>query len=62
MPLHNLNSIYEGGGYKRGGIKFYRGDYQERHLVRPGDVVVATVEQGFDELLIAFSARAEPIW
>jgi type I restriction enzyme, S subunit len=56
MPLHNLNSIYEGGGYKRAGIKFYRGDYKQRHLVEPGDVVVATVEQGFDELLIGFPA------
>jgi type I restriction enzyme S subunit len=57
MPLHNLNSVYEGGGYKRDGIKHYTGDYQERHLIEPGDVVVATVEQGFDELLIAFPAR-----
>lgn len=57
IPLHNLNSIYEGGGYKRDGIKYYRGEYQQRHLVEPGDVVVATVEQGFDELLIAFPAR-----
>ena len=57
MPLHNLNSIYEGGGYKRAGIKFYRGNYQDRHLVEPGDLVVATVEQGFDELLIGFPAR-----
>jgi type I restriction enzyme S subunit len=55
-PLHNLNSIYEGGGYKRDGIKHYRGEYKHRHLVQPGDVVVATVEQGFDELLIAFPA------
>ncbi|MGH3115133.1 MAG: restriction endonuclease subunit S [Gaiellaceae bacterium] len=57
LPLHNLNSIREGGGYKRSGIKYYRSDYQQRHLVEPGDVVVATVEQGFDELLIAFPAR-----
>jgi type I restriction enzyme, S subunit len=57
MPLHNLNSIFEGGGYKRAGIKHYRGDYQQRHLVEPGDVVVATVEQGFDELLIGFPGR-----
>lgn len=57
MPLHNLNSIYEGGGYKRAGIKFYRGDHQQRHLVAPGDVIIANTEQGFDELLIGFPAR-----
>ena len=26
MPLHNLNSVHEGGGYKYEGIKFYAGD------------------------------------
>jgi type I restriction enzyme S subunit len=56
IPLHNLNSIYEGGGYKRDGIKHYTGEYQSRHVVRAGDVIVANTEQGFDELLIACPA------
>lgn len=56
LPLHNLNSIYEGGGYKYDGVKWYAGDFQERHLVRPGDVVVANTEQGFDRLLIGYPA------
>jgi len=56
MPLHNLNSIYEGGGYKYEGIKFYVGEYAERHLVRPGDVIVANTEQGHDRLLIGYAA------
>lgn len=61
VPLHNLNSIYEGGGYKDEGIKFYRGDHKPRHEVRPGDLVVANTEQGFDELLIGHSALI-PEW
>ena len=56
IPLHNLNSIYEGGGYKPDGMKFYTGDYRPRHLVEPGDVVVANTEQGHDRLLIGFAA------
>lgn len=56
MPLHNLNSIYEGGGYKHDGLKWYVGEYQERHVVRPGDVIVANTEQGFHELLIGYPA------
>jgi len=56
MPLHNLNSIKEGGGYKHDGIKFYAGEYAERHLVRPGDVIVANTEQGHDRLLIGYAA------
>lgn len=56
MPLHNLNSIYEGGGYKYDGIKYYNGEFADRHLVKPGDVIVANTEQGHDRLLIGYAA------
>ncbi|MBX6765111.1 MAG: restriction endonuclease subunit S [Rubrobacteraceae bacterium] len=56
LPLHNLNSVYEGGGYKYEGIKYYAGEYAERHVVRPGDVIVANTEQGHDRLLIGYAA------
>ena len=55
-PLHNLNSIHEGGGYKYDGIKYYTGKHRERHLVRPGDLIVANTEQGHDRLLIGYAA------
>lgn len=56
LPMHNLNSIYEGGGYKHEGIKYYAGEYQERHLLSPGDMIVTNTEQGFDHLLIGHAA------
>ncbi len=56
IPMHNLNSICEGGGYKDGGIKYYNGDFQDRHVTQPGDVIVANTEQGHDRLLIGFAA------
>jgi type I restriction enzyme S subunit len=56
MPLHNLNTVLEGGGYKYSGIKWYKGEYKERHLVIPGDLVIANVEQGFEYLLIGYGA------
>jgi type I restriction enzyme S subunit len=56
VPLHNLNSIYEGGGYKHEGIKYYCGDYAARHTVRTGDLIVANTEQGHDRLLIGYAA------
>ena len=56
VPMHNLNSIYEGGGYKGDGIKYYSGDYQPRHVTQPGDVIVANTEQGHDRLLIGHAA------
>lgn len=56
MPLHNLNSIREGGGYKEDGIKHYVGEFRRRDRVRPGDVIVANTEQGFGHLLIGYPA------
>ena len=56
IAMHNLNSIYEGGGYKEDGIKYYNGNFQDRHVTQPGDVLVANTEQGHDRLLIGFAA------
>ena len=56
VPMHNLNSIYEGGGYKDDGIKYYTGDFQPRHVLKPGELIVANTEQGHDRLLIGFAA------
>jgi type I restriction enzyme S subunit len=55
-PLHNLNSVLEGGGYKYNGIKYYAGDYKPRHLLQPGDLIVTNTEQTFDFLLIGYPA------
>ena len=56
LPMHNLNSIYEGGGYKRDGLKYYTGDYRLDHVARPGDLIVANTEQGHYRRLIGYAA------
>ncbi len=56
LPMHNLNSIFEGGSYKYDGIKYYKGEYREKHLLKPGDLIVTNTEQGFDRLLIGYAA------
>ena len=56
LPMHNLNSVYEGGGYKHEGLKFYNGEFKEKHVIRPGDMIVTNTEQGFDHLLIGHAA------
>jgi type I restriction enzyme, S subunit len=56
LPMHNLNSVYEGGGYKHEGLKYYAGEYREKHLLEPGDMIVANTEQGFEHLLIGHAA------
>jgi len=56
VPMHNLNSVYEGGGYKYDGIKYYNGDFKDRHRVFPGDVIVTNTEQGHELMLIGYPA------
>lgn len=56
MPMHNLNSVLEGGGYKYQGIKYYSGDYKAQHIAKAGDIIVANTEQGHKHLLIGFPA------
>jgi len=56
IPMHNLNSIYEGGGYKHDGLKRYDGDYKSQHVAHAGDLIVANTEQGHDRLLIGYAA------
>lgn len=56
VPMHNLNSVYEGGGYKFEGIKYYCGDYKEKHIAFPGDIIVTNTEQGHEFKLIGFPA------
>jgi len=54
IPMHNLNSVYEGGGYKYEGLKYYKGEYKERHLINPWDIIVTNTEQGHKYLLIGY--------
>lgn len=56
VPMHNLNSVLEGGGYKYAGLKFYNGEFKEKHQIRAGDLIVANTEQGHKHLLIGFPA------
>lgn len=56
LPMHNLNSVFEGGGYKRDGLKRYTGEYKERHKLGAGELVVTNTEQGFEFLLIGYPA------
>jgi len=56
IPMHNLNSVYEGGGYKHEGIKHYKGEYKPHHVACAGDLIVANTEQGHDRLLIGYAA------
>lgn len=44
LPMHNLNSIQAGGGYKPSGLKRYQGDYRDRHAVVAGELLLANTD------------------
>lgn len=56
VPMHNLNSVLEGGGYKYPGLKFYKGEFKQKHEIKAGDIIVANTEQGHKHLLIGYPA------
>jgi type I restriction enzyme S subunit len=56
VPMHNLNSVCNGGGYKYQGIKYYAGEYKDRHVVRGGDIIVANTDLTQNLLLIGCPA------
>lgn len=56
IPLFNLNSVLEGGGYKSAGLKYYNGDFKERHIIKSGEIIVANTEQGHEYRLIGYPA------
>ncbi len=43
-PMINLGNILPNSTYRSEKIKYYQGDYAERHIVKPGDVLMANTD------------------
>jgi len=44
IPLINLGNIAPNNHFKYDGLKFYSGEYKERNLVKPGDLIIANTD------------------
>jgi type I restriction enzyme, S subunit len=44
VPMINLGCFQGGGKFSMGSLKFYRGDFQDRHVVVSGDIVMANTD------------------
>jgi type I restriction enzyme S subunit len=44
IPMINLNCFEKLGGFSPEGVKYYGGDYKSKHLVNPGDVIIAVTD------------------
>ncbi len=44
IPLLNLKSIERGGGFNKNGLKYFKGEYNESHLAKNDDLIVACTD------------------
>lgn len=52
IPLINLGNILPNGEFRDEKLKYYSGDYQEKHVIKEGDLVVANTDLTQDRLVI----------
>ena len=52
IPMVNLGSVKPGGGYRAEKIKYYNGDFKERHLAVPGDIIIANTDMTYDRVIL----------
>jgi type I restriction enzyme, S subunit len=57
MPFVTLKSFNRGGGYRADGLKFYKGEYKERQVVKQGDLIMAVTDMTQDRVVVGQSAR-----
>lgn len=60
LPMINLGNFTTTGWLVPDKLKFYRGDYKERHLVLQGDVVVANTDLTQQRVIIGRPALVPP--
>ena len=44
IPMVNLGTMAPDHGFLYGGLKYYQGEFKERNLVKPGDIVIANTD------------------
>ena len=57
QPFVNLKCIKRFGGFRVSGLKWFRGEHKDHHLVVPGDVVIAVTDMTRDAMIVAQAAR-----
>lgn len=57
MPFVTLKSFNRGGGYRAGGLKYYKGEFKSEQLVKQGDIVMAVTDMTQDRVVVGQAAR-----
>jgi type I restriction enzyme S subunit len=61
QPFVNLKCIERFGGFRSSGLKCFRGEHKQHHLITPGDIVVAVTDMTRDAMIVAQAARIPKI-
>lgn len=51
-PFITIKCVAKDGGFSKKGLKYYKGDYKESHIVRGGDIVIANTDLNRDGKII----------
>lgn len=56
LPFLNLKCLDRDGGFRRSGLKRYKGEYKASHIAKKGDIVMAVTDMTQDRAIIARAA------
>ena len=62
LPFLNLKCIERDGGFKREGLKWFNGKYNDSHIVLPEDIIMAVTDMTQERRLVARPARIPHNW
>ena len=62
LPFLNLKCIERDGGFKRDGLKYFNGKYNNNHIVYPEDIIMAVTDMTQERRLVARPARIPHNW
>ena len=62
LPFLNLKCIEKDGGFKRDGLKYFNGKYNNNHIVYPEDIIMAVTDMTQERRLVARPARIPHNW
>lgn len=62
LPFLNLKCIERNGGFKRDGLKYFNGKYNNNHIVYPEDIIMAVTDMTQERRLVARPARIPHNW
>ena len=62
LPFLNLKCVERDGGFKREGLKWFCGKYNDNHIVLPEDIIMAVTDMTQERKLVARPARIPHNW